>query len=281
MRQRPIVCLAPHRRRGGATTAMPNRAEIAVVFLQPDCNMYCRFCVTEDGFDCMPFATATALLSRLREQGVRTVTLGGGEPFAWPHDLLALAAHGKQLGFCMQVGSNGVALPEGFASLACFDRFVLPLESVDAEPHDHLRRWRGGHHRIIQDRLAELQRHGKTVTVSTVVTAANQEGVPALARFLADYHRVAQNVHAWHLYQLLPFGRGGARNGAELEVPAAIYQQRCDEVQAMALPFRVYRRADMYHSKTVDFYWSQRGEVVCGADAWSGDASRCHPDREG
>lgn len=258
---------------------MPTTAEIAVVFLQPDCNMYCRFCATEDGFDCMPFDVAMALLQQLRTAGVHTVTLGGGEPFAWPHDLLALAAHGKQLGFCVQVGSNGVALPSGFAQLACFDRFVLPLESAEAGPHDQLRRWRRGHHRVVVERLLELQRHAKTVTVSTVITSANEAGIPALARFLADYHAVAHNLHAWHLYQLLPVGRGGSRHGDELAVPAALYQQRCAEVQALALPFKVYRRADMYHSQTVDFYWSQHGTVLRGGEAWSGDASRCRPDQ--
>lgn len=257
-----------------------NQAPIAVVFLQPDCNMSCRFCVTEDGFDCMPFATATALLRQLWEGGVRTLTLGGGEPFAWPHDVVALARFGKELGFLLQVGTNGVALPDGFAALDCFDRFVLPLESLAPGPHDRLRRYRTGHHAIIRQRLLALQRAAKTVTVSTVVTAVNQDGLLELARFLADYHAVARNVHAWHLYQLLPYGRGGALHGAELQVPQAVYQQRCAEVAALGLPFEVYKRADMYRSQTVDFYWSQDGVIVRGGEVWSGDPSRCLPRAE-
>lgn len=241
---------------------------IAVVFLQPECNMYCRFCVTQDDFEVMPAPVAAGLMERLRDRGVRTVVLGGGEPFAWRGDVLRLATRAKELGLCVQVGTNGIALPPGFAELACIDRYVLPLESVDAGVHDDLRRFGGQHHRIVLERLRELQRAGKSVTVSTVVTRANRMGLPALAHFLEGYQSVSGNLHAWHLYQLLPQGRGGAKHGPALQVSVEDYQAACAEVQAMNLPFTVYRRVDMYRSRTVEFFWYQDRRVVAGSEAW-------------
>lgn len=246
---------------------MSNDTGIAVVFLQPDCNMCCRFCVTEDGFDVMSSAAADGLLQTLRARGFHTVTLGGGEPFAWPGDVLALAARAKELGFCVQIGTNGIAVPEDFAAVPWVDRYVLPLESVDAAVHDGLRRYRGQHHRIVLDRLRRLQQAGRSVTVSTVVTSANRSGLPQLARFLADYHAVARNVHAWHLYRLLPHGRGGAVHGTDLQVASEDYRAACDAMQALGLPFAVFRRQDMYRSRTVEFFWSEDGRVVSGATA--------------
>jgi MoaA/NifB/PqqE/SkfB family radical SAM enzyme len=246
---------------------------VGVVFLQPQCNMTCTFCVTEDDFEPMQPGAAVALLDHLVEEGVRTVVFGGGEPFAWPGDVVWLAGEAKARGLTVQVGTNGIALPEGFAELDCFDRWVLPLESTEPHIHDEMRHYRKAHHSLVLERLLELQRSSKSVTVSTVLTAGNVAGLGDMARFLVDYHAVAQNVHAWHLYQFLPLGRGGRRNGDALSISPEVYRVECAGIQELELPFRVYRRTDMYRSKTVEFYWSKSGRVVSGSEALHGEAS--------
>ena len=79
--------------------------------------MRCTFCVTEEDFDALRFDEAVALLDRLCERNVRTVVFGGGEPFTWPGDVLRLATEAKARGMTVQIGTNGVALPEGFAEI--------------------------------------------------------------------------------------------------------------------------------------------------------------------
>ena len=240
---------------------------VAVVMLHPKCNMTCTFCVTEDGFDEMQFDEAVALLDHLAGEGVSSVVLGGGEPFVWPGDVVRLAAEVRARGMSVQVGTNGIDLPEGFADLDCFDRWVIPLESVDPGPHQEMRRFRGQHHALILSRLDDLQRAGQSVTVSTVLTAVNVGDVLDVARFLREYHAVGENVHAWHLYQFIPQGRGGARNSEVLTIPEDAYREACASVKRLDLPFRVYRRSDMYASKTVQFYWSEGGRLVAGGEA--------------
>ncbi|MFA6241182.1 MAG: radical SAM protein [Candidatus Hydrogenedentales bacterium] len=129
---------------------------IAVVFLHPACNMTCSFCVTENGMDTMRYDQAAQLLDDLKQRGIDNIVLGGGEPFAWPHDTVALAETAKSHGFFVQIGTNGIAMPESYPSLACFDRYVLPLDSVDASVHNALRHHGPGHHALILDRLKAL-----------------------------------------------------------------------------------------------------------------------------
>lgn len=242
---------------------------VAVVFLQPRCNMHCTFCITEDNFNAFTFEQAIGLLARLSAGGtVRSVVLGGGEPFDWPHDVAALAAVGKSHGLTMQVGTNGIAVPQGFEHLSSIDRWVLPLESVDPQPHNAMRLYRDRHHAIILDRLESLRRVSKSVTISTVVTQTNVDEVVEVGRFLREYANRGGNVHAWHLYQFLPIGRGGAVHGERLTLPQCAYEAICAEAESLDLPFRIYRRTDMYHSRTVDFFWMDGGAVRRGSEAW-------------
>ena len=241
---------------------------IVVIFLQPACNMHCTFCVTEDNFTPMRFEQAVKLLDTLRDEGVRTVIFGGGEPTDWPGDLFALTRKAKAHGFTVQIGTNGINLPDDFETIESVDRWVLPIESVDSEMHNRMRLYKGRHHAIILERLAALKRARKGVTLSTVMTEVNKAGVLDLAQLLREYAAESNHVHAWHLYQFLPVGRGGAVHGADLEIPEEEYRGLVEQVMALDLPFRVYRRSDMYQSQTVDFCWFEGDEMKRGRDEW-------------
>lgn len=241
---------------------------IGVLFLHPGCNMSCSFCVTEDGFSTMRFDQGIVLLKRLRASGFDNVVLGGGEPFTWPFNVVRLAAEAKLLGFVTQVGTNGIALPPDYATVSGIDRYVLPLDAVSSTIHNQLRRYAGDHHSLILDRLACLLMAGKSVTVSTVVNAENIDGLPALGSFLADYVLGGGRLHAWHLYRFIPSGREGGRNASRLYVTEADYLGACAEVKGMDLGFTIYRRQDMRHSRTVDFFWYEGERLVAGSEVW-------------
>ena len=76
--------------------------------------MSCNFCITEDHFDAMSYAQASHLLDVLKQEGFQSVVLGGGEPFMWPGNVITLAEEAKGKGFIVQIGTNALALPEGF-----------------------------------------------------------------------------------------------------------------------------------------------------------------------
>jgi len=224
--------------------------------------MTCTFCVTENSIDTMTMPQVLELLDQLVSQGVTNVVLGGGEPFTWPHNVVTLAGHAKALGLTVQVGTNGIRLPSQFASLDCIDRFVLPLDSVFDTVHNQMRIYSKGHHALIYDRLQALQEAGKEVTISTVVTKQNIQHLVEIAKFLNDYCRTGGRVHAWHLYRFLPYGRGGFTHATYHGVLETDYQQAIGQLKKKLWPFTIYKRKDMYGSKTVSFYSYENGQLV-------------------
>src|SRR5437764_9917664 len=97
-------------------------ASVAVMMLHPLCNMSCSFCVTEDAMGSFDFPQACRLLDRLQAEGFKSLVIGGGEPTAWPHRLFELSREAKSRGFGVQVGTNGILLPDGFERIDSVDR---------------------------------------------------------------------------------------------------------------------------------------------------------------
>lgn len=253
-------------------SAVPAGRSIASLFLLPACGMSCRFCASELGFDAMPFEGARDLLGALRERGFRNVVLGGGEPFLWPHGVVRLAAVAKDLGFLVQASTNGLPLPAGFETTPSIDRYILPLESAEESVHDALRAVRragGGHRRLVKSRIDALVRAGREFTISTVVTRANLEGLPALAAELAALALAGARLHAWHIYRFLPVGRGGRPHAPELAVGEAEYRRAVESVRAGPLGFPVYRRDDMLRTRSVEFFWYENGALRIGSEIWT------------
>ena len=241
---------------------------IGVVFLHPECNMFCTFCITDDRMDTMTFAQAQRLLESLRERSIANVVFGGGEPFAWPHDTIRLAAWARSQGYFVQAGTNGIAMPESRERIEQVDRYVLPLDAADPAVHNTSRRFGPGHHQLVVNRLTALRDIGKSVTISTVVTARNAGHLPSLAAFLSEYAQGGGALHAWHLYKFLPEGRGGRAHARELAIDDATYDAACADAKERCNGFHVYKRKDMRHSRSVDFFWQFRGRVRTGSETW-------------
>lgn len=241
------------------TISGPKR--IAVVFLLPDCNMSCRFCITRDGFDILTPEAAGSLLDALAGMGFDNIILGGGEPLAWPFDILETAQYAHSLGMTVQVGTNGIALTPRLMQAPALDRFILPLESDDAAVHDGLRMARGGHHAVILDRLETLAGLGREVTLSTVVTQRNLAGLSRLADWISAYPQRGGRLHAWHLYRFLAQGRGGSRYAEQLGLPLGAYREACAALKTAYPRLPILLRPDMTRSRSVGFYWMEHGRI--------------------
>lgn len=233
----------------------------AVIMLHPGCNMTCNFCVTDNSFTAMSWGQAMGLLDVLEGTAVEGIILGGGEPLTWGSSPYSLAKEAKARGFHVQIGTNGIDLPEDFARSAVVDRYILALDGADRMVHDALRIYRYGHHGLTMKRLEALREAGKSVTVSTVVTAQNQGDIPALGAFLRDYSASGGQLHAWHLYKFVPEGRGGRQYAAELNIDTAAFDAVCDAMRQEPADFHIYKRKDMFNSKSVDFFWAE-GDVI-------------------
>ena len=229
---------------------------------QPTCNMVCEFCVTEDDMETMTLQRAVELLHQMKSAGVEIVVLGGGEPLLWKPGIFNLAIEAQKLGFFVQLGTNGILLPQGFEKIDVIDRWVIPLESVNPSAHNRMRRYKNQHHQIIIEVLGKLKVARKSVTISTVVTTWNQSEILELAEFLRNYQTDSNHVHAWHLYQFVPEGRGGGSEKAqELQLPFSEYQNIFTLVKEKKLPFRIFKRSSMYNSRDVQFYFLETGQV--------------------
>ena len=240
-----------------------NLGNIAVLFLQPQCNMACSFCITRDGFQVMTETEARSIIVALEAIGVRNLIFGGGEPLCWPHNLLATARFAKDRGMLVQVGTNGIALTDDLLAAAEIDRFILPMESADATIHDSLRWHFGGHYAVIKDRLEKAVDFGKQVTISTVITRFNADGLADLAEILSVYRRRIGNLHAWHLYGLISEGRGGSLHGSELDPGRDRYYRVCLKIKAEFPELPILMRPNMQRSATVGFFWMDDGVVKC------------------
>jgi MoaA/NifB/PqqE/SkfB family radical SAM enzyme len=255
----------------GGNTLIPAELEsamrsktIASLFLLPQCDMSCRFCASEQDFSVMTFEQAVVLLQELRARSIRNVVLGGGEPFLWPHGLERLSRVASELGFLVQVCTNGVSLPEGFEQIRTIDRYLLPLESMDPERHNLLRRYKNGHHAIALERIRKLAGSGRELTVSTVLTRENLDQLPALANHLSEAFRDGVAIHAWHLYRFLPVGRGGTPNAEDLGITHEAFLRVSAEIKRLPLGFPVFRRDNMLRSSSVEFFWFERGKLRIG-----------------
>ncbi len=221
--------------------------------------MWCEFCVTEDQIESFQSDEAQKLLDDLVHKGYQTVIFGGGEPFLWKGDLLQLCQAAKDRSLFVQIGTNAIRLPSQFEMIPFIDRFVLPLESMESEVHNLLRKAASSHHTTILEALKKLKSAQRSATISTVVTKQNVDGLHRLALFLANEH--SDHLHAWHLYQFLPIGRGGSQ-AQGLQLSEDEYLAATQAIQRLSLPFKVFRRTNMYASKTVSFFWKENGTIL-------------------
>jgi len=245
--------------------ALPETKKIAAFFLLPDCDLRCRFCIAEARFDTVDLPTAKSVLTALAATSIESVVLGGGEPTLWPHDLNALARHGRAHGLIVQLNTHGGSLREKLDSYPEIDRFILPIESTDPAHHDDLRRGQDGHFQAVVAALESLIERQRQITFSTVVTSENHLEVPRIAAWIQRLESRGARIHAWHLYNFLPLGRAGAqRRAAALALPREDFLEACRLAKSAGLTCAVYRREDMMRSSSVEFFWFDGGVFHVG-----------------
>ena len=171
-----------------------------------NCNLQCSHCCYSSGgkrYKDVPLEVIADTLAQLREMGGDELHLAGGEPFVRP-DLPKIVSIGKQLGYTVQVLSNGYNITrEKFEELKCcgLDRILFSVDDV-GEHHDKFRNQIGVFASVIKS-LQMCKELGFFTRVNTVVTNESMKRMPELNRILAS---VGVNRHS--LFVLTPIGRG-------------------------------------------------------------------------
>ena len=127
---------------------------------------------------------------------------------------------------------------------------------------------------LILRRLRQIKDWGRSVTVSTVVSRRNLQEIVAVGDFLADYVADGGCLHAWHLYCFVPRGRGGSRAAAALGISRNEFNAAVSRVHSQHYPYVIFKRPDMRHSATVDFFWQERGILRVGSEVWGASSER-------
>jgi radical SAM protein with 4Fe4S-binding SPASM domain len=132
------------------------------------------------------------------------LVLSGGEPL-WRADVFDIARRAKSHGLRVALATNGTLITERIAERiqeAGIERIAISLDGADAETHDRFRGQPGSFEAAIRG-LKYLQARGLSTQINTTVSHHNAEQLPKILELAKGL-----NVHAFHLFLLVPVGCG-------------------------------------------------------------------------
>lgn len=184
------------------------------------CNLNCVHCrasaTSLPGPGELTTAEGMALLTDLAEGGTKMVILSGGEALV-REDVFELASCGTSLGLRMTLATNGSLVTQDMARRmreSGIARVSVSLDGVTADIHDAFRGLPGAFDMAVRG-IRTLLSEGVPVQVNTTVAAVNISQMDLFPEFLQR-----EGVAAWHVFFLVPTGRG------ENVEPAKIRQYR-------------------------------------------------------
>jgi heme b synthase len=141
------------------------------------------------------------------------IILTGGEPLLRA-DILELAGYGTGLGLRLVLATNGTLLHKRQAILlkeAGIKRISLSIDGKDKKGHDRLRGVNGSFDGAITAAKV-LEDIGMPFQINTTVTPFNMDEMDDLYGLVRSLGAVA-----WHIFFLVPVGRGAGFKGKELD----------------------------------------------------------------
>ncbi len=168
--------------RGGAP--QPVHALLRVTF---QCNHHCRFCWVNPHLARPDTATLLARLQEARDQGVRAVTLTGGEP-TLAQNLDEVIRHAKAIGLEVYLQTHAMRLENEDVTAALtsagVDFVFVSLHGHTPELSDAITGYDDGFVRTVAG-VKNLLRAGIPVGISHVLGPENAPHLPDFARFMA------------------------------------------------------------------------------------------------
>jgi radical SAM protein len=203
------------------------------------CNLACVHCrasaqttpepdelTTEEVFD---------LIDQLAEFDRPIFVISGGEPLMRP-DIFDIAAYGTKRGLRVAVSPNGTLLTQAVVrrlSEAGVKRISVSIDGSTAERHDAIRGVPGAFDSAMAG-LAHCREAGLGFQLNTTVMRQTRDDLPAV-RDLA----VRIGAEAWHVFMLVPTGRGKIDDEVTPQEYEDILQQIYTMTQHSPIPIRV------------------------------------------
>ena len=190
--------------------------------LTRNCNLACIHCRASAANGPHEGELSTAECRRIIDDIVGfsapTVILTGGEPLMRP-DLFDIIEYGQEKGLRMVIAVNGTFLDESTAErlkASGIKRVSLSVDGKDRQSHDSFRGVSGSFEAVTH--AADiLLKTGLPFQVNTTVTALNVNEIDEIYSLARSIGAVA-----WHVFLLVPVGRGRELKGKELS--AADYE---------------------------------------------------------
>ncbi len=191
--------------------------------LTRNCNLNCIHCRARASAgphdDELSLAECKVILDDISAFASPTIIVTGGEPLLRP-DIFDIISYGRDKGLRMVIAVNGTLLDESAAGRlkeAGILRVSMSLDGKDAAGHDAFRGVNGSFHAVMKG--ADILREtGLPFQINTTVTRLNVEDLGAIYDLVK-----AMGAVAWHIFLLVPVGRGEGLKGEELN--AAMYEE--------------------------------------------------------
>jgi heme b synthase len=147
-----------------------------------------------------------------------TIILTGGEPLMRP-DIFDIAQYGTQKGLRMVIAVNGTLVDKDVAKKlkqAGILRVSMSLDGKNRQSHDDFRRVSGSFDSVM-NAARIFNEIGMSFQINTTVTSRNVDDLDEIYDLVRSMGAVA-----WHVFLLVPVGRGEGLKGEELN--AAMYE---------------------------------------------------------
>jgi heme b synthase len=140
------------------------------------------------------------------------VILTGGEPFL-RHDLFEIASYASGLGLRVAVSTNGTMIDadktRGLLQ-AGVGACSISIDGSNARIHDDFRQQKGAFKSSV-DGMRILQEAGLKIQINSSITKRNMQDLDNIYRLVKQL-----GADAWHVFMLVPTGRGGETGTDEL-----------------------------------------------------------------
>lgn len=197
---------------GQLTAAKLNGVATIDFHITAKCSQACPYCWGPRRFRSpVDTETATQIIARIRDLGVRRIVFTGGDPLQ-RQDAPELVAYADQIGLETALSTTGDLLTQEILEKLAphLDLVSLPLDgSTDAI---NARTKHPGHYAAVLRSLELLKAyHSIDVKVCTPVTRYNLADVPAIADLVAAYSRTTQARVFYNIFQAFPRAMFSAR----------------------------------------------------------------------
>ena len=203
------------------------------------CNLACVHCrasaQTMPEADELTTEQVFRLIDQLGEIGRPIFIISGGEPLMRP-DIYDIAAYGTQRGLRVAISPNGTLItPQVVGRLkgAGVRRISVSIDGSTDERHDAVRGTPGAFEAAMEG-LAACRQDGLDFQLNTTVMRQTRDDLPAI-RDLA----VRIGAVAWHVFMLVPTGRGKIDDEVSPQEYEAILNEIYQMSQSSPIPIRV------------------------------------------